>query len=643
MLVVCLAGGLVIAAGCGRRDHRPNTPDRRREPQAKPQVVRTKPNPPQTPENAQVELAHPAIEPATSQKKSDTVQPGAENTSGLVAMAPAQALGAQTGGGGSDTSAASRMVTEKQEQLQSTGQKKGGKKQEADALLDNPTLLRIQIQISQAGLNTLRSTHWEGRPKRPVAKAIIREGGLTYSNVAVHLKGAAGSFRSVDDKPAMTLVFDKFVTDQSFHGLHKISLNNSVQDSSFLCEKVARELFIAAGVPVPRAAHALVTLNGRDLGLYVLLEGANKQFLKRYFSNVKGNLYDGGFCQDVNTSLSVNCGDDPDNDDGLKALMAAVRQSMRESKPSYALLEQVLDMDRFLSMVVMEMMLCHWDGYTLNRNNWRIFHDLDSNKMVFIPHGLDQLFGAGRQFDPGSPVKPRNVSGVVTRMILATREGQQRYMERANQIYTHVFKVDKILSRVDEIVTGISPVLAQTHPQIARSLKQRAGSLKQRIIQRGEGLRRQLGVPVNPIEFPRDNVLRLTGWKPSLVQSGEPTLAQVEDSPGKPLLLINAGNAISSSSWRTRLVLASGRYQFEGRIRLRDVEIEEGDERGGAGLRISKGVMPRKLTGTEDWKDYQYAFNISEETTDVELICELRALKGEAWFDVNSLRLVRME
>ena len=25
-----------------------------------------------------------------------------------------------------------------------------------------------------------------------------------------------------------------------------------------------------------------------------------------------------------------------------------------------------------------EMMLCHWDGYTLNRNNWRVFHDLDS-------------------------------------------------------------------------------------------------------------------------------------------------------------------------------------------------------------------------------------------------------------------------
>lgn len=517
-----------------------------------------------------------------------------------------------------------------------TSEARGGKGQ-ADALFTRPALLSIDIVIPQAGLNALRRTQWQNGQQRPVAKATIREGGVVYTNVAVHLKGAAGSFRSVDDRPALTLNFAKFVPGQGFHGLHKISLNNSVQDPYFLCEKIAREIFLAAGVPTPRAAHALVTLNGRDLGLYVLLEGANKQFLKRYFSNAKGNLYDGGFCQDLRASLAVNCGDNPQDDSGLRALLAVVHGP----SPSLAQFERVLDVDRFLSMMAIEMMLCHWDGYTQNRNNWRIFHDLDANKMVFIPHGLDQLFGLGRQFDPNSPVMPRRLSGDVSRLVLNTREGQRRYRERVNQLYTNVFKADHIAGRVDEIVAALVPALAKSHPQLARLFQQRANNFKNRILERGEGLRRQLGPPSPPVQFDADGILRLTGWKPSVL-SGEPNLKQATGPAGSPLLAINAGQSLSSSSWRTRVDLRQGRYQLEGRIRVNGVAIDQGDSRGGAGLRISKGRMPSKLTGTSPWKVFTYPFTVQEETENIEFICELRATKGEAWFETASLKLVRL-
>jgi spore coat protein H len=520
------------------------------------------------------------------------------------------------------------------------GPKVGGRKGEADVIFANPTLLSIEMEVPRTGMSALRRTHWGNGQERPIAKATVREGGVVYSNVAVHLKGAAGSFRSVDDKPAMTLSFDKFVPEQSFHGLHKISLNNSVQDPSYLCEKISREIFIAAGVPTPRASHALVTLNGRDLGLYVVLEGANKQFLKRYFNNAKGNLYDGGFCRDISTSLAVNSGENPNDHSGLRALIAAVRAP----QPTFARLERVLDVDRFVSMMAIEMMLCHWDGYTLNRNNWRVFHDLDSNKMVFIPHGMDQMFGLGRQFDPGSPLMPQHVSSEVARAVLATREGQHRYRARASQLYTNVFKVDEIVNRVDEIAAGITSALAQSHPQLARSFQQRANGLKQRILRRGEDLRCQFGPPlqIQSLEFDSEGMLRLTGWKPSLVRSGDPVLSQVKNPVGNMLLGISAGDGTSSSSWRTRVALGPGRYQFEGRMRVSGVVIEPGDVRGGAGLRISRGTMPRKLTGTSAWTDYRYAFAVEDETADLELICELRAAKGEAWFDTASLKLVRL-
>jgi hypothetical protein len=154
-------------------------------------------------------------------------------------------------------------------------------------------------------------------------------------------------------------------------------------------------------------------------------------------------------------------------------------------------------------------------------------------------------------------------------------------------------------------------------------------------------LRRQLAPSARPLDFGNDTFVRLPTWKPSSVRTGEPTLTQAQDPSGHTLLTINAGNALSSSSWRTQVVLHAGRYQFEGRLRLDGVAIAPGDTRGGAGLRISKGTMPRKLTGNSQWTDYKYPFTLAQDG-EVELICELRALKGEASFDAASLRLVRL-
>src|SRR5207247_1862885 len=100
-------------------------------------------------------------------------------------------------------------------------------------IFTNLVVPRLQIEIPAAGLARLRSSgHWGGgrQQDRPVVKATVREGAIVYTNVAIHLKGAAGSFRPVDQGPCLTLNFDKFTPGQSFHGLHKLSLNNSVQD-----------------------------------------------------------------------------------------------------------------------------------------------------------------------------------------------------------------------------------------------------------------------------------------------------------------------------------------------------------------------------------------------------------------------------
>jgi len=89
--------------------------------------------------------------------------------------------------------------------------------------------------------------------------------------------------------------------------------------------------------------------------------------------------------------------------------------------------------------------------------------------------------------------------------------------------------------------------------------------------------------------------------------------------------------------------LAQGRYRLEGQLRVQGVASEAGDPTGGAGLRISGGSMPPTLTGTTEWTTSTYDFSVEKKSAGIELVCELRASQGEAWFDRGSLKLTRLK
>ena len=77
--------------------------------------------------------------------------------------------------------------------------KRDSNQQEADALFTNGVLHRLQIDIPKQGLRSLRLD------PRQYVTATLREGPLLLTNVMVRLKGGAGSFRDLDDKPGLTV------------------------------------------------------------------------------------------------------------------------------------------------------------------------------------------------------------------------------------------------------------------------------------------------------------------------------------------------------------------------------------------------------------------------------------------------------
>ena len=106
-----------------------------------------------------------------------------------------------------------------------------------DDLFTNQPIPHISIQILEPAMNVLRGSAFTRETlhqDRPEVLCTIREGASIWTNVGVHLKGSLGSFRPVDGAPAFTLNFSKSILKQRFHGLEKISLNNSAQDPTRL-------------------------------------------------------------------------------------------------------------------------------------------------------------------------------------------------------------------------------------------------------------------------------------------------------------------------------------------------------------------------------------------------------------------------
>jgi len=310
---------------------------------------------------------------------------------------------------------------------------------ESQAFFDSPEAPHLRVDVGEAGLASLRK-----EPRKPVRATVIERLGkgnavraTVYRDVAVHLKGGSGSFRKVDERPCLTLDFRHFHPAQQFHGLDKVHLNNSVQDPTYMEEILCGELFRAAGVPAARGTVAAVWLNGRGIGLTVLKEGFDKNFLRRNgFHHTHGNLYDGGWLTDIGKPLhrSGGKGDVADRSD-LAALAAAANDPDVSNR--FERLAKVLDVDRFISFVAMEVVTGHVDGYTLNMNNYRVYHDPKADKVVFFAHGMDQMFYPPARDDragaaAADPMYPP-MKGLVARQLLATQEGRRRYEARVDQ------------------------------------------------------------------------------------------------------------------------------------------------------------------------------------------------------------------
>lgn len=118
--------------------------------------------------------------------------------------------------------------------------------------------------------------------------------GESFYHVGIRAKGNT-SLRSVaaygNDRYSFKIEFDCYDDVTNYHGLDKISLNNIIQDNTYLKDYLCYQMMRAFGAPSPLCSFVYITVNGEDWGLYLAVEGIEESFLERNYGSDYGELY----------------------------------------------------------------------------------------------------------------------------------------------------------------------------------------------------------------------------------------------------------------------------------------------------------------------------------------------------------------
>jgi spore coat protein CotH len=298
-----------------------------------------------------------------------------------------------------------------------------------DPIFDQSRLHECRIVMDSSDWRALR----ENFRSNSYYAANISLDGEVLQQVGIRSRGAGS--RS-GEKPGLKIDFNKYNKSQEFHGYKTMALDNLVQDTSLLRERLAYTVFEAMGHPAPQNAFCRLTVNDDYWGLYNMVESVSKPFLKARLGQESGTLYDYEYVDDYRfTVRGVDRGAYSPNpfepqtnentfDEGLAEFVKAAND-LPESGFAAAI-STYIDVDRFLSYLATENALAETDGFLgyAGMNNFYLYQYGGQKKFVLIPWDKDTSFNA-----PEFGIYYNVETNVLARKLLADPAKKQVYID----------------------------------------------------------------------------------------------------------------------------------------------------------------------------------------------------------------------
>jgi len=221
----------------------------------------------------------------------------------------------------------------------------------------------------------------------------------SIEQVGFRLRGNTSRYSA---KKSFKVAFNSFISGQKWKGLEKLNLNGEHNDPSIMRSRMSNQLLKYAGVPCSRTSYVRLYVNEEYKGLYLNAEHIDDEFLQRRFiADDEGNLYKCFWGADLtylgpnplNYSEIYELKTNKIQNDytGLISFIEALNNTSEEEFP--CVIQELFDVDLYLRTLVMEILIGHWDGYAVNKNNFYLYQRPSDGRFVFIEYDMDNTFG----------------------------------------------------------------------------------------------------------------------------------------------------------------------------------------------------------------------------------------------------------
>lgn len=275
----------------------------------------------------------------------------------------------------------------------------------AHPFFEKDEIHEIRIRFSQPDYwQTLVNNYAENEDDIPYLEASFEWRDVKFDKIGVRFKGNSSYRGARTDKKPFRLKFNEFVKGQKIQGIGSINLNNSWNDPSYVREKLYYEVATRAGMKAARTNYAALYINDKFIGIYLLCEIVNGDFLDTRFpaGERNGNLYKG----DPTGTLEYR-GDDKaaykqmyekksnetdDNWDDIIQLSRVLTETPEADLVKE--LDKRMDIDSFLRVMALDLITVNLDNYIVMAHNYYLYRRPSDGLFEWIIWDPSLAYGA---------------------------------------------------------------------------------------------------------------------------------------------------------------------------------------------------------------------------------------------------------
>jgi hypothetical protein len=232
--------------------------------------------------------------------------------------------------------------------------------------------------------------------------------GRGIGTVGLRFKGSYDSLYDcfegselICDRLSMKLKFNKYIEEQRFFGLKRINFNGNRHDDSRMKERLTYDLFRAMGIISPRAAWAVVRVNGRSYGLYGMVEQVDGRFTNnRWPDYPDGNVYKEAWPTDTDAAFltsALRTNEEVADVSGFQTFSESIAAA--DEVEVLTTLAEFTDLEHWTRFMAVEDAVASYDGITYfwtdgetaHNHNYYFYEDSPGH-LTLVPWDVESTF-----------------------------------------------------------------------------------------------------------------------------------------------------------------------------------------------------------------------------------------------------------